>query len=451
ISEEEIFGQRTKRRKRRSAAANEFVTDLKDLTAGDFVVHVDFGVGQYLGLTKLAVNGVDSDYLSIEYKGKDKLYLPVHRLRLISKYANTGEGRQPALDKLGGTAWANTKRKVKDTLLKMAAELIRLYAVRQTVEGQALPAPDEVFRQFEAEFPFDPTPDQAKAIEDVVEDMQKAVPMDRLICGDVGYGKTEVAMRAAMMAVMGGRQVVLLVPTTVLAAQHYQTFSDRFANYPVKIALVSRFQTKDQTKQALKDAKENKIDILIGTHRLLSKDVTFKQLGLLIIDEEHRFGVRHKEAVKKYRATVHVLALSATPIPRTLHMGFMGVRDMSMIATAPVDRLAVKTEVHRFSEDVVREVILREIRRGGQCFVVHNRVSSIGAFAKMLERLVPEARVGIGHGQMEEDRLEQVMVDFMNKKFNVLLATTIIESGIDIPNANTILINRADRMGLAQL
>ncbi|MEO1337670.1 MAG: CarD family transcriptional regulator, partial [Myxococcota bacterium] len=228
ISEEEIFGQRTKRRKRRSAAANEFVTDLKDLTAGDFVVHVDFGVGQYLGLTKLAVNGVDSDYLSIEYKGKDKLYLPVHRLRLISKYANTGEGRQPALDKLGGTAWANTKRKVKDTLLKMAAELIRLYAVRQTVEGQALPAPDEVFRQFEAEFPFDPTPDQAKAIEDVVEDMQKAVPMDRLICGDVGYGKTEVAMRAAMMAVMGGRQVVLLVPTTVLAAQHYQTFSDRF-------------------------------------------------------------------------------------------------------------------------------------------------------------------------------------------------------------------------------
>ena len=451
VSEEEIFGQRMKRRKRRTAAANEFVTDLKDLSQGDFVVHVDFGVGQYHGLTKLAVNGVESDYLSIEYKGKDKLYLPVHRLRLISKYATTGDGRQPVLDKLGGTAWANTKRKVKDTLLKMAAELVRLYAMRQTVEGQALTAPDEVFRQFEAEFPFDPTPDQQRAIEDVVEDMQKATPMDRLICGDVGYGKTEVAMRAAMMAVMGRKQVVLLVPTTVLAAQHYQTFSERFANYPVKLALVSRFQTKDQIKQALREAKEGAIDILIGTHRLLSKDVSLARLGLLIIDEEHRFGVRHKEALKKYRATVHVLALSATPIPRTLHMGFMGVRDMSMIATAPVDRLAVKTEVHRFSEDVIREAVLREIRRGGQCFIVHNRVSSIAAYAKMLERLIPEARVGIGHGQMEEDRLEQVMVDFMNKKFNVLLATTIIESGIDIPNANTIIINRADRMGLAQL
>ncbi len=451
LSEEEIFGQRMKRRKRRTAAASEFVTDLKDLSQGDFVVHVDFGVGQYHGLTKLAINGVESDYLSIEYKGKDKLYLPVHRLRLISKYASTGEGRQPVLDKLGGTAWANTKRKVKDTLLKMAAELVRLYAVRQTVEGQALPAPDEAFRQFEAEFPFDPTPDQQTAIEDVIADMQRHTPMDRLICGDVGYGKTEVAMRGAMLAVMGGKQVAVLVPTTVLAAQHYQTFSERFTNYPVKIALVSRFQTKDQIKQALKDAKDNAIDILIGTHRLLSKDVTLNRLGLLIIDEEHRFGVRHKEALKKYRATVHVLALSATPIPRTLHMGFMGVRDMSMIATAPVDRLAVKTEVHRFSEEVIREAILREVRRGGQCFVVHNRVSSISAFAKLLERLVPEARVGIGHGQMEEDRLEQVMVDFMSKKFNVLLATTIIESGIDIPNANTIIINRADRMGLAQL
>ena len=451
ISEEEIFGQRMKRRKRRTAAASDFVTDLKDLTSGDFVVHVDFGVGQYHGLTKLAVNGVESDYLHIEYKGKDKLYLPVHRLRLISKYATTGDGRQPVLDKLGGTAWANTKRKVKDSLLKMAAELLRLYAMRQAVEGQALPAPDEVFRQFEAEFPFDPTPDQQTAIEDVIDDMQKHTPMDRLICGDVGYGKTEVAMRAAMMAVMGRKQVAVLVPTTVLAAQHYHTFSERFANYPVKLALVSRFQTKDQIKQALKEAKDGSIDILIGTHRLLSKDVAMNRLGLLIIDEEHRFGVRHKEALKKYRATVHVLALSATPIPRTLHMGFMGVRDMSMIATAPVDRLAVKTEVHRFSEDVIREAVLREIRRGGQCFIVHNRVSSIAAFANMLERLIPEARLGIGHGQMEEDRLEQVMVDFMNKKFNVLLATTIIESGIDIPNANTIIINRADRMGLAQL
>ena len=451
VAEEEIFGRRMKRRRRRAPAAGEFVSDLQDLGTGDFVVHVDYGIGHYLGMTKLAVNGVDSDYLEIEYKGGDKLYLPVSRLRLISKYVSAGEGRKPALDKLGGTAWAKTKKRVKDTLLKMAAELLRLYAVRASQEGHAFEAPDETYRQFEAEFEFDPTPDQARAIEDTIADLMKPHPMDRLICGDVGYGKTEVAMRAAMLSVLGNKQVAILAPTTVLAAQHFSVFQKRFENYPAQIAIVSRFQSKEQIKETIEGLKDGRIDIVIGTHRLLNKDIQFKDLGLLVIDEEHRFGVTHKERLKKYRAHVHVLALSATPIPRTLHMGFMGVRDMSMIATAPQDRLAVKTEVHRFSEEVIRDAVLNEIRRGGQAFVVHNRVSSIYAFARMLERLVPEARIGIGHGQMTEDRLERVMVDFMDKKTNVLVSTTIIESGIDIPNANTIVVNRADRLGLAQL
>lgn len=451
VAEEEIFGRRMKRRRRRTPAAGEFVSDLQDLKSGDHVVHVDYGIGHYVGMTKLAVNGVDSDYLEIEYKGGDKLYLPVSRLRLISKYTTAGDGRKPALDKLGGTAWAKTKKKVKDTLLKMAAELLRLYAVRASQEGHAFDAPDESYRQFEAEFEFEPTPDQAKAIEDTIADLMKPHPMDRLICGDVGYGKTEVAMRAAMMSISGGKQVAVLVPTTVLAAQHFTVFKKRFENYPCEVAIVSRFQSKEEIKATVEGIKTGKIDMVIGTHRLLNKDIVFKDLGLLVIDEEHRFGVTHKERLKKYRAHVHVLALSATPIPRTLHMGFMGVRDMSMIATAPQDRLSVKTEVHRFSEEVIRDAVIAEIRRGGQAFVVHNRVSSIYAFAKMLERLVPEARIGIGHGQMTEDKLERVMVDFMNKKTNVLLSTTIIESGIDIPNANTIIINRADRLGLAQL
>jgi transcription-repair coupling factor (superfamily II helicase) len=451
VSEEEIFGARLKQRRKRAPAAGAFVSDLQDLKIGDFVVHLDYGIGCYRGMSRLAVNGVESDYLNIEYRGNDKLYLPVHRLRLIQKYVGAGEGRAPLLDRLGAQTWANTKKKVKDTLLKMAAELLRLYAMRQALEGFALKPPDETFREFEAEFAFEPTPDQVKAIESVIVDLQKPSPMDRLICGDVGYGKTEVAMRGAMMAVLSGKQVAVLVPTTVLAAQHFSVFTERFGSYPVKLGVISRFQSNAEIKETLDKLKAGQIDIIIGTHRLLSKDVAFKDLGLLVIDEEHRFGVAAKERLKKYRAIVHVLSMSATPIPRTLHMGFMGVRDMSLIETPPVDRLAVKTEVHKFSEDILREAILREVRRGGQCFVVHNRVASIGAFQRMLERLVPEARVAVGHGQMAEDRLEKVMVDFMAREYNVLLSTTIIESGIDIPNANTILINRADTMGLAQL
>ncbi|MBK8010483.1 MAG: transcription-repair coupling factor [Deltaproteobacteria bacterium] len=451
VAEEEIFGQRMKPKRRRTAAAKDFVSDLKDLKPGDYVVHVDFGIGLYHGLTKLTVSGVESDYLLLEYKGNDKLYLPVHRLRLIQKYVTGEEGRQPQLDRLGTQTWLNTKRKIKDTLLKMAAELLRLYAMRASLQGFAIPPPDDTFRRFEAEFAFDPTPDQARAIEDVLKDLQRSSPMDRLICGDVGYGKTEVAIRAAVAMALAKKQVAVLVPTTVLAAQHYQVFKERVANYPVSVGIVSRFQDKDEIKEALTALKEGKLDIIIGTHRILSKDVNFRDLGLLVIDEEHRFGVTHKEKLKKYRATVHVLSMSATPIPRTLNMGLIGVRDLSMITTPPEDRLAVKTEVHKFSEETIRESILKEIRRGGQCFVVHNRVSSIGAFKRMLERLVPEARIGVGHGQMGEEDLEQVMVDFMTKKTNVLLSTTIIESGVDIPNANTIIINRADRFGLAQL
>ena len=451
LSEEEIFGQRMKRRKSRKAAAGAFISDLAELKPGDFVVHIDFGIGKYHGMTRLAVNGVDGDFLNIEYRGGDKLYLPVHRLRLVQKYANAEEGRSPVLSKLGATTWSNTKKRVKDTLLKMAAELLRLYAMRESLEGFALAPPSESFTEFEAEFQFEATQDQASAIKDVIEDLGKPKPMDRLICGDVGYGKTEVAMRAAMLAVMSKTQVAVLVPTTVLAAQHYQVFSERFANQPVRIGVVSRFQTREQIKQTLRELASGSLDVIIGTHRLLSKDVKFKNLSLLVVDEEQRFGVAHKEKLKKYRATVHVLTMSATPIPRTMHMGMMGVRDLSMIATPPVDRLAVKTEVHKFSEDVIREAVLKEIRRGGQCFVVHNRVASIDAFARMLGKLVPEARVVVGHGQMGEDVLEKVMVDFMNKEYNVLLSTTIIESGIDIASANTIIINRADRMGLAQL
>ncbi len=451
VSEEEIFGQRTKRRRRRTPAAGQFVSDLKDLQPNDFVVHVDFGVGKYHGLKRLAVNGVESDYLHIEYKGNDKLYLPVHRLKLVSKYMSAGEGPAPPLDKLGATTWSTTKKKVKDTLLKMAAELLRLQAVRTSLDGFALKPPDERFRQFESEFPFEPTPDQQKAIDDALADLQKPSPMDRLICGDVGYGKTEVAMRAAMLAVLSKKQVAVLVPTTVLAAQHFAVFNERFQSFGANIRVVSRFQSNEEVKATIAALREGSVDVVIGTHRLLSKDIYFKDLGLLVIDEEHRFGVSHKERLKKYRAHVHVLSMSATPIPRTLHMGFMGVRDLSMIATPPSDRLAVKTEVHKFSEDVIRDALLKEVRRGGQAFVVHNRVASITAFARMLERLVPEARIVIGHGQMSEERLEKVMVDFMNREYNVLLSTTIIESGIDISNANTIVVNRADRMGLAQL
>ncbi len=452
LSEEEIFGQRTKTRRKRSAPpSGAFVSDLAELKPGDFVVHIDHGIGKYHGIVRLAVNGVASDFLHLEYKNGDKFYLPVHRLRLIQKFASAEDGRNPQLSLLGSQTWISTKAKVKDTLLKMAAELLRLYAARAALEGHKFPPPDDAYARFEAEFAYDPTPDQQKAIDDVLADLTRPFPMDRLICGDVGYGKTEVAMRAAMMGVVAKKQVVVLVPTTVLATQHYNVFSERFANFPVRIGIVSRFQSTEEQKHTLADAAQGNIDIIIGTHRLLSKDVQLKDVGMVIIDEEHRFGVKHKESLKKYRTKVHVLTMSATPIPRTMHMGMMGVRDLSIIATPPVDRLSVKTEVHKFSEDVIREAVIQELRRGGQCFVVHNRIDSIHAFARMLEKLVPECRIVVGHGQMEEDQLEKVMVDFMNKHYNVLLSTTIIESGIDIPNANTILVNRADKMGLAQL
>ncbi|MBI5498440.1 MAG: transcription-repair coupling factor [Deltaproteobacteria bacterium] len=447
ISEEEIFGKRAQRGPKHRSA---FKTSLSDLEPGDYVVHVDHGVGTYRGLVRLALRGVEADYLHLEYAGQDKLYLPVTRINLIQRYAGADTAK-PRLDKLGGTGWENAKQRVKKAILAMAGELLNLYARRELATGQAYPEPDAMFREFEAEFAFEETADQQKAIDDCLKDLQRGKPMDRLVCGDVGYGKTEVALRAAMLVALASRQVCVLAPTTVLAQQHYYTFRERMKNYPVRIEVVSSFRATREVKQVLQRLKEGQVDVIIGTHRLLNPDVAFKDLGLVVVDEEHRFGVAHKERLKQLKTASHVLTLTATPIPRTLQMSFFGVRDLSLIQTPPVDRRSVRTTLARFSEEDIRETMLRELRRGGQVYFVHNRVQSIHAMRDFLQRLVPEARIGVGHGQMEGHDLEEVMVKFINRELNVLLCTTIIESGIDIPTANTIIINRADRMGLAQL
>ena len=448
LTEEDIFGRRAARRTSDTRAP--FRTTLADLNDGDVVVHVDFGIGVYRGLTRLNVRGVDGDYLLVTYRDDDKLYLPVTRINLVQRYAGD-EDHRPRLDKLGGQTWAKTKRRVKDAILAMAQELLALYARREVAVGQACISPDAMFREFEGRFAFEETPDQARAIEQVVADLQKPRPMDRLVCGDVGYGKTEVAMRAAMLAVLSGHQVAVLAPTTVLAQQHFWTFGERFKGFPVRIEVISRLRSSGEVTHTLERARGGQIDILIGTHRLLSHDVNFKNLGLLVVDEEHRFGVKDKERIKALRANVDVLSLSATPIPRTLQMGFFGIRDLSVIDTPPADRRAIRTVVTRFDEQVVREAIERELARGGQVYFVHNRVMSIGGLADFVRRLVPAARVGVAHGQLPEQALEKVMLAFMRGDTNVLVTTTIIESGIDIPRANTIVINRADMLGLAQL
>ncbi|RJO63056.1 MAG: transcription-repair coupling factor [Myxococcales bacterium] len=451
IAEEEIFGQRQDRRPRRVAFDKEaFLSSLEEIQEGDFLVHVEFGVGVYRGLVSMSAGGAAGDFLLIEYLGNDKLYLPVTQLEKIQRYAS-GEGAIPRLDRLGGSRWASLKARVKAAIWEMAEELLKLYAARQVYEGFAFSSPDAYFREFEAAFAFEETPDQERAIKETIADMQRRRPMDRLVCGDVGFGKTEVAMRAAMKAVLDKKQVAVLVPTTVLALQHEQTFKERFAGYPVSVEMVSRFKTPEQIKAALERAKSHRLDILIGTHRLLSKDVQFADLGLLVVDEEHRFGVTHKEKIKQLASTVDCLTLTATPIPRTLNMAFSGVRDISIIQTPPTDRLAIRTFVSKFDEDAIREAIAAELSRGGQVYVVHNRVQSIGAMASLVKRLVPQARVAVGHGQMGEHQLEEVMVDFVQQKTNVLVCTTIIESGIDIPAVNTMIVNRADTFGLAQL
>jgi transcription-repair coupling factor (superfamily II helicase) len=435
--------------KKRSASA-AFLSDLRDLKVGDLIVHVDHGIGQFVGLKQISVAGGDvvQEFLELRYHAEAKLFVPVERLDLIQKY--TG-GSKPPLDRLGGTTWEKAKTKVKKAMRDMAEELLKLYAARKAVPGHAFSPDTHWQEEFEDAFEFDLTPDQAMAIADIKRDMETPTPMDRLLCGDVGYGKTEVSMRAAFKAVMDGKQVAFLAPTTVLAAQHLKTLRDRFAAFPAKIDMVSRFRTKQEIKEALDALAAGRLDVIVGTHRLLSKDVIFKDLGLLVVDEEQRFGVAHKERIKQMRKKVDVLTMTATPIPRTLNMSLVGIRDMSVIETPPKDRLSIQTNVVKFDSNVIVRAVRQEIARGGQVFFVHNRVESIYSMGNLLQRLVPDARIVIGHGQMAEDALERAMLEFMSHKADILLATTIIENGLDIPNANTIIINRADRYGLAQL
>ena len=450
ITEQEIFGAHALPRRRvRPKEALPF-TSFADLKAGDYVVHVDHGIARYRGLEQLSVGGEEGDFLHLTYADSAALYVPVAKLHLVQRYA-AGESASPALDRLGGTSWAKAKERVRASVREMAGELLRLYATRQIVTGNAF-APDTPWqKEFEAAFPYDETPDQLQAIRDVKRDMERPQPMDRLVCGDVGYGKTEVALRAAFKAVLDGKQAAVLVPTTVLAMQHHQTFSARFAGFPVRVEMLCRFRPAAEQRQVIRGLAEGTVDILIGTHRLLQKDVAFSALGLLVVDEEQRFGVAAKEALKQLKREVDVLTLTATPIPRTLHMTMLGVRDVSTIETPPEERLAIRTYVTPYDPDVISEAIRRELARGGQVFFVHNRVESIHTVARRLKQLVPEARIGVAHGQQSDAALEKVMVEFYLKKVDVLLCTTIIESGLDVPSANTLIIDRADVLGLAQL
>ena len=452
IAEPDVFEEeRTKvERKgdRHRSIAKTFLSDLRDLKIEDLVVHVDHGIGRFVGLKQIGVGDSMQEFMELRYFGEDKLFVPVERLDLVQKYSGTAK---PALDKLGGTTWERTKTRVKKAMRDMAEELLKLYAARKAVPGHAFSPDSHWQREFDDAFEWDLTVDQQNAIDDIRRDMESPTPMDRLLCGDVGYGKTEVAMRAAFKAVMDGKQVAFLAPTTVLAFQHQKTLTERFAGFPVTIDMVSRFRSKAEQDQIIKDVGLGKIDVIVGTHRLLSRDFQFKDLGLLVVDEEQRFGVSHKERIKQMRRKVDVLTMSATPIPRTLNMSLVGIRDMSIIETPPKDRLSIQTNVVKFDAQVIARAIRHELERGGQVYFVHNRVESIFSIGDLVQRLVPEARVVVAHGQQAEDELERAMLDFISKKYDVLLATTIIENGLDIPNVNTILINRADRYGLSQL
>ena len=450
FSETDIFGtQKQAIKSPKSKTSFEQLSNLKDLREGNFVIHADHGIGRYLGLKRLIVAGIDGDYIQLEYANQDKLYLPSYRVNLLSSHPSKSETTR--LDKLGGTRWHKTKARVKDAVLKIAHEILAIQAKRQSLPGFPFPEPDSQFRSFEATFPFTETTDQESAIADIITDLTKPIPMDRLICGDVGFGKTEVAMRAAFLAILAKKQVAILVPTTVLAEQHGERFRERFGGEAVNIEVINRFRSKVDMKDILNRTQIGNVDILIGTHRLLSNDVRFANLGLLVIDEEQRFGVKHKERIKQIKTHVHVLTMSATPIPRTLNMAMTGLRDISIIQTPPAERLAIRTEVTRFSEDVIREAIERELHRGGQTFFVHNRVESIHGMAELLRQLVPEAKICVAHGQMTSSELEQKMVAFVKRQFNLMVCTTIIESGIDLPSVNTMIINRADQFGLSQL
>lgn len=450
LTEEELFAKGTRHKPQPKSKTATFLSSLEDLNVGDYVVHVQHGIAKYRGLKRLSVQDFESDFLILEFAGGDTLYVPLDRLNQVQRYSGA-EGHVPRLDRLGGTSWAKTTARVKKDIEEMAQELIDLYANRELVKRNAYGTASTLYHEFEAAFEYEETPDQLKAIEDIVRDLESTKPMDRLVCGDVGYGKTEVAMRAAFKAVEHGRQVAVLVPTTLLAHQHYDNFAERFAPFPARVALLSRFQSPRESKAILKDVAAGTIDVVIGTHRLLQKDVTFRDLGLVIIDEEQWFGVKHKERLKQLRTQVDVLTLTATPIPRTLQMAMSSVRDLSVIDTPPAGRLAIKTEVVRFSDKIVRDAILRELGRGGQVYFVHNRVETMERIGAWLHQLVPEARMVMAHGQMDAKPLESVMLKFVKHEADVLIASAIIQSGLDVPNANTIIVNRADMFGLAQL
>ncbi len=450
LTEQELFGRRPRTARVRRAAPGARLQSYEDLQVGDYVVHATHGIGQYLGTAALKVQGKQRDYLVLRYEGTDRLYVPTEQVGLVSKYVG-GESRQPRVSRLGGGDWNRAKQRVKESVRAMAEELIALYAARQTLRGHAFPPDTPWQAEFEAAFPFDETPDQLTAIREIKADMERPVPMDRLLCGDVGYGKTEVAMRAAFKAVMDGRQVAVLVPTTILAEQHHLTFTERFRGFPLTIRMLSRFRSKREQDETVTGLRRGTVDIVIGTHRLLGDDVGFKNLGLLVVDEEHRFGVAHKERLKQLRQTVDVLAMTATPIPRTLHMAMAGLRDMSAITTPPENRYPVETVVVEWSPALVREAVSREVARRGQVYYLHNRVQSITEALERLRDLAPGADVVVAHGQMPEDELEAVMTRFWRGEHQVLLSTTIIESGLDIPNANTLVVEDADKLGLAQL
>ncbi len=448
LSDEADITARPEPKRSKTAA---FVSDFRDLTIGDYVVHVEHGIAQYQGLKEIVQDGLSVEFMILEFAEQAKLYVPLTRLDLIQKYRSTDTGPAPVLNKLGSQQWVKTKARVRKAMQDMAGELLKLYAERHTAQGTAFAPDNEFQREFEDSFDYNETDDQLTAIEAIKHDMEATTPMDRLLCGDVGYGKTEVAMRAAFKAVQDGKQVAVLTPTTVLCFQHFETFKRRFAQFPIHIEMISRFRTAKEQKEIVERVEAGKIDILIGTHRVLSKDIKFQDLGLLIVDEEQRFGVRHKERLKQMRREIDVLAMSATPIPRTLHMSLVGLRDMSVIETPPKDRMAIQTVVAKYDEKLIRSAVEVELERGGQVYFVHNRVESIYEIASRIQELVPAARVTVGHGQMSEGELEKVMLAFMRHEYDVLVATTIIENGLDIPLANTILINRADRHGLSEL
>ena len=448
LSDEADVAARPEPKRSKTAA---FVSDFRDLGIGDYVVHVEHGIAQYQGLKEIEQDGLAVEFMILEFAEGAKLYVPLTRLDLIQKYRSTDTGPAPVLNRLGTQQWTKTKARVRKAMQDMAAELLKLYAERHTAEGTAFSKDNEFQGEFEDAFDYSETDDQMAAIRAVKYDMEKPTPMDRLLCGDVGYGKTEVAMRAAFKAVQDGKQVAVLTPTTVLSFQHFETFKQRFAQFPIHVEMISRFRTAKEQKDIVERVATGKVDILIGTHRLLSKDIKFQDLGLLVVDEEQRFGVRHKERLKQLRKEIDVLAMSATPIPRTLHMSLVGLRDMSVIETPPKDRMAIQTVVAKFDEKIIRSAIEVELERSGQVFFVHNRVESIYEIALRIQELVPSARVAVAHGQMSEGELEKVMLAFMRHEFDVLVATMIIENGLDIPLANTILINRAERHGLSEL